>query len=309
VKKLWVLLLTVFLLTGCTKYVKDNKKNVKLEETGQMMVKNILCQPESQKTIDAYLKYKIDVKELPKCTKLSYTNTKYEGLWETIFVNSIAIVIIKLGSFLKSYGLAIVLITIIIRLLMYPVTKKSAMQSENMQKAKPELDNLEKKYTGKTAQDDMMRKSQEMMMIYKKYKINPLAGCIFALIQIPLFFAFFEGMNRLPAIFETNFLGFQLGTSPSTALASNGYHYLIIVVLVGLTTFFSFKLNSNASMSKEMEKQMKMVSNISIVFIVIASITMSVGIAIYWITNSSFTILQNLLVKRGKKNAKVRLSS
>lgn len=80
---------------------------------------------------------------------------------------------------------------------MYPITKKSAMQSENLKKAQNDLQKLEKKYAGKQDQESMMQKSQEMMLIYKKYNINPMSGCIFALIQIPLFFAFYEAMNRI----------------------------------------------------------------------------------------------------------------
>ena len=237
---------------------------------------------------------------MPECSKLSLNNTKYDGIWTTVFVKPLAIIIVKVGELTKNYGLSILLITIIIRLILYPITKKTAMQSENMKNAKPELDKLEKKYENKTSQDDLMRKSQEMMMIYKKYNINPMTGCLFSLIQIPLFFAFFEAMNRLPAIFEENFLGLELGTSPLIGLQNGHYYYLILVVLVVLATYFSFKLNSTASMTPEAEKQMKMMSNFSIIFIGIASISMSAGIELYWIANSTFTIIQNLIVKRGK---------
>lgn len=299
--KIFVIMFMVFSLTGCTKYLKDSdKKVVKNELTGQNLASNILCQPEALETIKTYEKYDKDLSELPKCTKLSLTNTKYDGIWTTIFVKPLAIVIIKLGQLVKNYGLSIIIITILIRLILYPITKKTAMQSENMKNAKPELDRLEKKYANKTSQDDMMRKSQEMLMIYKKYNINPMTGCLFSIIQIPLFFAFFEAMNRLPAIFEENFLGLQLGTSPMIAMQNGKFYYVILIILVTLATYFSFKLNSSASMAPEAEKQMKMMSNFSIIFIGIASITMSAGIELYWIANSTFTIIQNLLVKRGK---------
>ncbi len=299
-KKIILLIMIVFSLTGCTKYLKDDKKVVKNELTGQNLASNILCKPEAEETIATYQKYNFDLSELPTCENLSFNNTKYDGIWTTIFVKPLAIVIIKLGQLVKNYGLSIIIITLLIRLILYPITRKAAMQSENMKKAQPELQNLEKKYVNKNSQDDMMRKSQEMLMIYKKYQINPMTGCIFSIIQIPLFFAFFEAMNRLPAIFEEDFLGLQLGTSPLIGIQSGHYYYIILIVLVTLATYFSFKLNSNASMAPEAEKQMKMMSNFSIIFIGIASITMSAGIELYWIANSTFTIIQNLLVKRGK---------
>ncbi len=304
--KLLAILLATLSLTGCTKYLKDEKKPVQNPETGQNLVQNILCQPENDTTRQIYEEHGVDLEKLPKCSEFKVTSNGYDGsLWTTLFVKPLAFLIVKLGHLVKNYGLAVVLITLLIRLVLYPVTKKTAMQSEGMKNAKPKLDKLEAKYKGKTDQESMMQKSQEMMVIYKEYGINPLSGCLFSLIQIPLFFAFLESLNRLPAIFEEKFLGFELGTSPMIALKSGHWLYLIFVILVVVTTFFSFKLNQTASMSQDQEKQMKMMMNMSIIFIGIASISMSLGIELYWIVNSAFTIVQNLLVKRSKKNANI----
>ena len=140
-----------------------------------------------------------------------------------------------------------------------------------------------------------------MLAIYKKYNISPMSGCLFGLIQIPLFLAFYESMNRVPAVFEGNFLKiFNLGTSPLLAIKHGEWQYLIIVVLVGLVTYFSFKLNKTASMNSEQAKSMAMTTNVMVVFIIVASFSVSTSIALYWIFNSGFTIFQNLLVKRGK---------
>jgi len=302
------IIVTLFLavsLTGCTKILKDNKKPVQNPETGQNLVQNILCQPENQTTIDIYKEHNIEIESLPKCSEFKVTSTGYEGLWTTIFVKPLAFIIISLGKLVKNYGTSIIILTLTIRGLLFPVTKKTAMQSENMKKAKPKLDKLEEKYKGKNDQESMMKKSQEMMLIYKENSINPLSGCVFSLIQIPLFFAFYEALNRLPAIFEENFLGFQLGTSPLTALKAGHFLYIIFPILVAAATFFSFKLNSTASMNKDQEQQMKMMMNVSVIFISIASFTMSTGIELYWIFNSGFTIIQNLLVKRRIKNANI----
>ncbi len=300
-KKLTILVISVFLLTGCAKNLTDeNKKVVKIDETGQSLVSNILCQPTDSKAIELYEKYNVDIKSLPKCNEFKITSGGYEGIWNTIFVKPLAWVIIKLGGLVKNYGLAIIIITLALRLAVMPVTKKTAMQSENMKKAQPELEKLEKKYRDCTSQQEMMMKSQEMLAIYKKYNINPMAGCVFALIQIPLFFAFYESMNRLPVIFEGKFLGLNLGMSPLTAMKAGQWYYIILVILVVAVTYFSFKMNQTASMGAEQEKSMKMTTNIMIVFISIASFSISTSIALYWIFNSGFTIFQNLLVKRGK---------
>lgn len=304
--KIITILFLAISLTGCTKYLKEDKTTVQNPETGQNLVENILCQPESETTRNIYIEHGIELENLPKCNEFKINSNGYDGsLWTTIFVKPLAFLIILIGKLVKNYGLSVIIITLLIRIALYPITKKTAMQSENMKKAKPKLDKLEEKYKGKNDQDSMMQKSQEMMMIYKEFNINPLSGCIFSLIQIPLFFAFLEALNRLPAIFEETFLGFQLGTSPLTAFKLGKWYYVIFIILVVLATLYSFKLNSTASMNKEQEQQMKMMMNMSIVFIGIASITMSTGIEIYWIVNSGFTIIQNLLVKRSKKNANI----
>lgn len=303
IKKLIFVLILLISLTGCTTILKDeNKKVVQNPETGQNLTQNILCQPENETVKTLYATNNVDISKLPTCSTFVPTSGGYEGLWTSIFVKPLAWLIVFIGRIVGNYGLAIIIITLLIRLLLYPITRKTALQSEMMNKAKPELEKLEKKYTNKQSQEEMMKKSQEMMAIYKKYKINPLSGCLFAVIQIPLFFAFYEAMNRLPAIFEENLLGFQLGTSPITAFTSGKYYYVIFVILVVAATYYSFKMNKTASMGIEQEKQMKMMTNISTIFIGIASFTMSTGIELYWIFNSGFTILQNLLVKRGKKN-------
>ncbi len=300
-----IVLCTVFILTGCTTQLKDSKKKaVTNPVTGQVLTKNIFCQPTDKETVKKYKENKVHVDELQKCDQLTLVGDEYAGIWDTIFVRPLAWVLVKIGSFFKNYGAAIIITTILIRLATISITKKTAMQSENMKKAQPELTKLEKKYKNKTDQDSMMQKSQEMMMIYKKYNINPMSGCLFSFLQIPLFLAFYEALNRLPAIFEENFLGFQLGTTPMTGISNGNYYYILVIILVVAASYFSMKLNSTASMSKEQEAQMKMMTNMMIVFLGIASVSLSTGIALYWIINSSFTILQNLWVKRSReKNA------
>lgn len=313
--KIVIILVLMLSMTGCTKYLKDDKnKNIVNEETGQTLTQNILCLPDDEHTLELYEKYnetakedkKVDLENLPSCDKFNVADSNYDGMWSKLFVQPLAWLIINLGKFLKSYGLALIVATILIRLVMYPFTKKQAMQSENLKLARPELDKLEKKYNNRTDQESMMQKSQEMMLIYKKYNINPLSGCLFSFIQIPLFFAFLEAINRIPVIFEETFLGlFQLGTSPAVAVFSQGkIYYAIFIVIIAAATYYSFKLNSGAAMSREQEAQMKSMTNMMVIFMTIAAFSISTGIAIYWTISNLFTIVQNLLVKRGNKNVR-----
>ena len=93
-----------------------------------------------------------------------------------------------------------------------------------------------------------------------------------------------------------------MGTNPLTAIAYGKFQYIIFIILVIGASYLSFKLNSNATMSNEQAAQMKMMNNMMVVFIGIASLSLSTGIAVYWITNNTFTIIQNLVVKRRKEN-------
>ncbi len=307
---IFIVFIMLFTLTGCTKYAKDKDNKIMTnEQNGQRLVTNILCKPTDENMIKLYNKYnkiskkKVKLNELQKCTKMNVFND-YQDLWTNIFVKPLAWLIIQIGRVIKSYGLALILTTLLIRLIAYPFTKKAALQSENMKKAQPELEKLEKKYKNKTDQESMMKKSQEMLFIYKKYDINPMSSCLFAFFQIPLFFAFYEAISRIPLIFEENFIGFELGISPIKAVAQGQYYYLIFIVLIGAATYFSFKLNSGAAMSEEQAKQMKSMSNIMVIIMTITAFSISTGIAIYWITSNIFTIIQNLLVKRGTADAK-----
>ncbi|MBR4671749.1 MAG: YidC/Oxa1 family membrane protein insertase [Bacilli bacterium] len=298
-KKLVLLLLLVFLVTGCTTQLKDgNNKAVQNPTTGQTLTKNILCQPEDEETRGLYLANNINIEEMPKCENFSPTDGGYDGVWSSLIVKPLAWLIIKLGSLVKDYGLGLILTSLIIRLIAFPLTRKTAMQSELMKNAKPELDKLEKKYEGKKDQESMMKKSNEMAMIYRKYNINPIAGCLFALIQIPLFIGFLEAINRVPAIFEGTFAGFQLGTTPMTGYSNGNFIYLILTGIVAASTYFSLKMNSASNPDND---QMKMMGRIMFFMILITSIFMTSALNIYWITTNLFTVVQNILVKRQKE--------
>ena len=295
-----LILFAILLLTGCTKQLKDtNGQVVKHPITGQNLVENIICRPEDPESIKMYEEAGVDLNEYPTCNEFSPFKTKYEGIWTNIFVKPLAWLILKVGYIVKDYGISLIIITILIRLLLYPLTNSTAMQSENLTKAKPELDKLEKKYAGKNDQDSMMKKSQEMMLIYKKYDINPFSSCLFAFLQLPIFFAFLEAVYRVPAFFEKNFLVFNLGTTPLEGIKAGNYWYIILVVLIILATVFSFK-NMNMSTNKEQAKQMKMMTTFMIVFISFVSFGLPTSIALYWIVSNGFTVVQNLLLKKGK---------
>ena len=297
-RKILILLLCLFCLTGCTKTLKnEDNKVVKNEETGQSITENVICKPTEESTLKIYEEYDVDIEKLPSCEDFTPLGN-YEGLWTSIFVKPLAWVIIKVGSLVKNYGLALILTCLLIRLVLYPLTRKTAMQSELIKKAQPELTKLEKKYENKTSAEDQNKKAQEMMMIYQKYKINPISGCLLSFVQLPLLFAFFEAINRTPAIFEDKFLGFELGKTPWVAIQNGEYIYILLVVLIFLATLVSFRKTLKDQTSQGMN--MKGTIYFMLALITYSSFSIASGVGIYWITSSLFTILQNLIVERKK---------
>ena len=150
--KLLIIIAALFLLftTGCTKYMSDsNHKRVVNNVTGQALTSNILCLPSDKALLKKYEKNKkyleVDYKKLKPCKDFKLNQVKYNSLWESVFVKPLAFVLIKTGNLVKNYGLSVVIIGALIRLLLLPFTKKSLMQSENMKKANPEIQRIQKK--------------------------------------------------------------------------------------------------------------------------------------------------------------------
>lgn len=299
IKLLTVLILVFLVTTGCTKSLEDKDGNVvKNPVTGQSLTQNILCKPTDKEMVTIYEKHedKVDLDSLPACDNYKFNSGKDEGLWTNIFVKPLAWVILTIGNLVNNYGLALIITSLAIRFIAFPITRKTAMQSELLAKAKPDLDRIEKKYENKTDNESMFKKSQEISMVYKKYDISPFSGCIYAFLQLPLFIAFLEAINRVPAIFEDNLFGMQLGTTPFTAMQNGNFIYLILVIVLGLVTYFSFKMN----VSSAQNNQTRSMNKIMVFMIIFMSLFMTAALDIYWLTSNLFTVGQNALVKRRK---------
>ena len=305
--KILLLILSLAMLTGCTKTLTgEDKKPVKYEETGKALTENVLCRPTDENVVNIYKENNVDIDKLPKCETFK-PFSEYEGLWTTIFVKPLAWAIINIGLLLEKTGLgkglangfAIVISCLVIRLILYPLTRKTAMQSEKLKEVQPQLEKLEKKYKDKTSEEDQKRKAEEMMAIYSKNKINPLSSCLLSFIQIPLLFAFLEAINRTPVIFENKFLKLDMGTTISHGIMSNlWYAYIIFLLLILATSYFSFRKTLKDQTA--MAKQMKGTIYFMLAMILVAAFSLPVALGIYWITSSLFTILQNMLVERKK---------
>lgn len=322
-----LLVATILLTSGCgtNDYIKDeNNKVIQYAETGQNLPNNILCKPEENSELyKLYEEYdeelKISIDKLPSCKDFKLNSNKSSGIWEMIFVKPLAYLILKLGNLIGNMGVSLIIIGLLIRVILLPFSYKTHKQSKNMQKVQKEMQKLEYKYRGRDDRESMMMKSQEMMGIYKKYNIKPMSGCLVAFLQLPIFFAFLQAINRVPAIFEDRLLGFNLGMTPYVGLKTGNYLYILLIILIAVSTYFSFKysMKSTAAMSdsKDMQSQMGMMTNIMVALIVVTSFSLSTALAFYWIVTYAFISIQTFIFKKlsneksdgnktGKKNDK-----
>jgi len=304
-KKLLVLIGLVIFISGCTQHVRDeNNKVVRVEETGQNLTANVLCRPESEEMLKLYEEHSenlpIQLEELPSCKSFKINSLGYSGLWESVFVKPLAWLILTIGQLVRNYGLSVMIVGLLIRLAMLPLSLRTARQSEVMKKVQPEMAKIEKKYKDKKDSASMMAKSQETMMVYKKNKVSPLSGCIMAFVQLPIFFAFLEAINRVPAIFEDSFLTLNLGTTPWIGIGNGQYLYIVLIALIIGTTYFAFKntMSSGAAGAGAMSTQMQFMGKFMIIFISVISLSLPTAIALYWTVTNGFAVVQNLFVKR-----------
>jgi YidC/Oxa1 family membrane protein insertase len=313
-RKIMATILLVLLLatSGCgkNKYIKDeSNKIVKYEATGQTLQTDILCKPNDEKSelYKEYAKYndQLDNKleKLPKCKDFKITSNKTNSLWQFLFVKPVAYLIIKLGNLVGNLGISLILIGLAIRIVLLPLQVKSLNQSKNMQKAQPELAKIERKYRDKTDNESLMMKSQETVAIYKKYKISPVLGCLLSFIQLPLFFAFLQAIYRIPTIYQEKLFGWNLGMTPMKGIELHNYSYLILVILIAVTTYFSFnftmrKQQNIGASTPEMQNQMSMMTRIMTIMIIVTSFSLPTAIGLYWIVTYAFIFVQTAIVNK-----------
>ncbi len=300
-----IVVFIIFLTSGCGNddYLKaENGSILTNPQTGQSIRKDILCRPSEDSDLyqiyvenESQLGKKLE--EIPKCEEFQVFK-EYDGLWKTLLVKPLAYIILKVGYLVNNFGISVMIVGLLIRLILLPFAIKSMKATNNMQKAQPEIQRIERKYAGKTDNESLMAKSQEQMLIYQKYKINPVSGCLIALLQIPLFFAFLDAINEVPAIFEGNLFGMHLGMTPWKGLAQGEYIYIILIFLIVATTYISFKNSMKSSQNNEMMKQMNAMFMFMIVSISIASFSLPTAIAFYWIVTNGFAVLQNFIIKK-----------
>ncbi|WP_445505413.1 membrane protein insertase YidC [Niallia sp. 03091] len=217
---------------------------------------------------------------------------KSDGFFHHLVVEPFASLIHSTAMlFNGSFGLAIILITLIIRLLLMPLMlkqyKKQQVMKEKMAKLKPEMDLLQKKL--KTAKDpkEQQNLQRETMELYRKHGVNPLnIGCLPMLIQMPILMGFYYAIRGSAEIASHSFLWFNLGHSD-----------LVLTAIAGIVYYLQFKVSQN-TLPEEQQKQMKLFGLMSPIMIVMVSFHAPAALPLYWTVGGTFLILQSMLGKK-----------
>jgi len=195
--------------------------------------------------------------------------------------------LIFLNGIVNNYGVAIILFTLIIKLILYPLTAKQTKSMKAMQDLQPEMEKIKKQY-----KDNKEKQQQEIMKLYKEKNINPAAGCLPMILQlvilIPLYRAIY-GMGEI--LGESTFL--WIGNLTNGSLADPDITIVIInaLAMVG-QTYITQKMQGSSN------KQQNYMMWIMPVFILFIGFRLPSGLLLYWLTSTIFTAVQQYLLTR-----------
>ncbi|WP_195574027.1 YidC/Oxa1 family membrane protein insertase [Paenibacillus sp. 1001270B_150601_E10] len=224
---------------------------------------------------------------LTGCTRAAQgsmtTDMLKEGnFWESNVVYYFSLVLDTFAGWFKGeYGLAILMLTIIVRSAILPLTIKQMKSSKEMQKIQPQLMELKKKY-----QNNPQKQQEETMKLFQQHNVNPMAGCFPMLIQMPVFIALYNAIYLNSDIGGHQFLWLQLGEKDP---------YYILPVIAALTTFIQSRM-----MSSQMQSSMQFMLLVFPVLIFVMSISFPSALPLYWVYSNIFTIVQNYFLYRNK---------
>ena len=199
--------------------------------------------------------------------------------------------------YVNDYGLAIILLTVAIRVVILPLTIKQTKSMYEMQRLQPKLKELQEKF-----KDNKEKLQQEMLKFYSEHKVNPFGGCFPLLLQMPVFFALFQMLMRNKDLLKATSMGiFELGKRPSAAFGEGiipFLPYLILIALMALTTYLPQKMMAT-------DPQQQRMGLMLMPLMVFFAWTLPTGVLLYWITTNVWTMAQQYVTLRLAKQAEV----
>ena len=198
-----------------------------------------------------------------------------------------------LHGFVKNYGIAIILVTVLFKLAFWPITQKGMKSMKNMQKLQPKMAKIKEKY-----KNDPAQMNKEVMNLYKTYKVNPLGGCLPMVLQIPVFFALYKVLLQCIELRHAPFMLWITDLSaPDRLWPWLHIPYLggipVLTLLMGASMFVQQKLTPTTADPTQARIMMFLPVVFTFMFINFAS-----GLVLYWFCNNLLSILQQRLINR-----------
>ncbi len=215
--------------------------------------------------------------------------------WFEIVEKPILWLLRTLNGLVGNFGVAIILLTVIIRGVMFPIAQRGFASMASMKAVQPKMKEIQERH-----KDDKQRQQQEIMKLYKEEKVNPLSGCLPMLIQIPIFFALYKVLVLAIEMRHEPFISFWIRdlSAPDPWTILNLFGLLpfevpgflgigVLAVLLGITMWLTFRLNPTAM--DPVQKQMFAIMPWMLMFVMAP---FAAGLLLYWVTSNILTVAQ-----------------
>ncbi|ASK61766.1 OxaA precursor [Virgibacillus phasianinus] len=226
---------------------------------------------------------------LSGCTQMNEPITSQsEGFWNEYFVYPMSWLITYFAElFNGSYGLGIIVVTIMVRLVLLPLNVKQLKSSKAMQDVQPELKEIQKKYSSKDA-NTQQKLQKETMELFQKHGVNPLAGCLPIFVQMPVLIAIYHAIMRNAEIQNHSFLWFELGAPDP---------FYILPIIAGGATFLQQKLMMAGSPAGQ-NPQMMVMMYVMPIMITVFALFFPAALALYWVVGNVFMVAQTIFIRK-----------
>lgn len=193
-------------------------------------------------------------------------------------------ILIWIHSYVGNYGISIILLTVLVRVVLFPLTYKGSKSMKRMQQLQPKMLKIREKF-----KDKKQKLNAEMMALYRKNKVNPLGGCLPILLQLPIFFALYSALSTAVELRHEPFFAWIVDLSVPDGLG-------ITPLLMGISMYLIQKMTPTGMMDPT---QVKIMSMLPIIFTVF-TFAFPTGLTLYWVTSNILSIGQQYVINRIK---------
>lgn len=208
--------------------------------------------------------------------------------WDRYVIYNFSQFLIWLAAHLgNNYGITIIVFTIIVRVILLPLTAISLRSTTKQQKLQPEIDALRKKYPGKDT-GSRQKLAEETNKLYKEAGINPYLGCLPIAVQMPFMLALYQAIYRTPQLQNGHFLWMDLGHPDP---------YFIMPILAAVFTFLTSYVSQMSMPPSSQNGMTKSMTYIMPIMIAIPAIGIASAISLYWVVSSLFSVIQTFILQ------------